>query len=324
MTRATLPAKGGYPTMLRPILRIALAVLAIVVLVPTAAGASFSGFGPAVNVESIPGTDPAFNTAASDGCPAESRDGLRMFMASTRAGGYGGIDIWVAERTDADDPWGAPVNLGPAINTAANEFCPSPLRDGKGFMFVSNRAGGCGGDDIYLTRWHHESGWAIPANAGCGVNSPGNEASPFRIGEALYFSSSRAGGYSAEAPGAATGDVDLYVSTVGASGSLTAPVLVPGVNSAADDARPHVRRDGLELLFDSNRPGGLGGFDIWSAARASTSEPWTAPAALGPNVNSGANETRPWLSWDRTTLYFGTVRGEAGSQDIFVATRLPD
>jgi hypothetical protein len=315
--------------MKRLVSSIGAAVLTLGAIVPIAAGAAFTDWEPAVNVESLPGTNTDFNTAASDGCPAETRDGLRLFMASTRAGGFGGIDIWVASRESADAPWVAPVNAGPEINTAANEFCPSPTRDGKGFMFVSNRAGGCGGDDIYVTRHHHQGGWSEPVNPGCSVNSPGNEASPFLLeddagGTWLYFSSTRAGGISPEAPGVLSGDADLYVAAVAGDGSIGTPALGPGVNSTANDARPNVRRDGLELFFDSDRAGGSGGFDIWSAVRDTTGDGWSTPGNLGSNVNSAVNETRPWLSWDRTVLYFGAVRGEGGSQDIFVTTRSRD
>jgi hypothetical protein len=51
-------------------------------------------------------------------------------MASNRPGGQGGLDIWAAYRDSADDPFGAPVNLGSPINTAADEFCPTPLTNG--------------------------------------------------------------------------------------------------------------------------------------------------------------------------------------------------
>jgi hypothetical protein len=83
-----------------------------------------------------------------------------------------------------------------------------------------------------------------------------------------------------------------------------------------------VRRDGLEIVFDSNRPGGLGGLDLWTATRTSTSGAWVGVSNLGANVNSAANDLRASLSWDATTLYFGSTRaGGEGSQDLFVTTR---
>ena len=110
---------------------------------------------------------------------------------------------------------------------------------------------------------------------------------------------------------------------------MLAPVLVEGVNTASDDLRPHVRRDGLELFFDSNRSGGEGGFDIWSAVREDPSDAWSLPENAGGNVNSIANETRPFLSTGATTLYFGTARsaiggvgGVEGVVDIYFSKRL--
>jgi Tol biopolymer transport system component len=70
------------------------------------------------------------------------------------------------------------------------------------------------------------------------------------------------------------------------------------------------------------RKAGLGGPDIWSARRASVSDPWSAPVNLGLNVNSASGEARPSLSRDGKRLYFGSPRdGGEGNSDIYVATR---
>src|SRR5574341_479191 len=167
----------------------------LLVATPVLAVASFSSWGPAVSLESAPGTSSELNTPSLDGCPILSRDGQQLYMASDRPGGLGGIDIWVAERTSRDGPFGAPVNMGAPINSSSNDFCPSPLRDGQGFLFVSTRPRGCGGSDIYLTR-RHPDGWEAPVNLGCGVNSSADEAGPvLSFAEpgppTLYFSSNR-------------------------------------------------------------------------------------------------------------------------------------
>jgi hypothetical protein len=309
-------------------LRVTFVVLAAGVA-STAALAATGNFGPwstATRVEAHPGTDPSFNGPALDGCPFISRDGKTFYMASNRPGGLGGIDIWVSTRASDDDAWGAPVNVGAPINSASNDFCPTIARDGHLFYFVSNRPGGCGGDDIYTSRLRSQ-GWDAPENLGCQVNSAGNEASPMPLPEAgsgpvLYFSSNRVGGFSTEAVGVTVGDADLYVSE-SHGGVFGSPALVPGANSAAEDGQPNVRRDGLELFFFSNRPGTLGMADIYAATRASTSDSWSTPVNLGPNVNSADGaETRPSLSWDGTTLYFGSTRlGGEGSSDHYVTTR---
>jgi hypothetical protein len=157
------------------------------------AAPSFSPWGPAASLETISGTSLDLNTAFLEGCPILSRDGLRLYMTSDRPGGVGGIDIWVAERASLDGPFGDPVNAGEPINSPANDFCPSPLMDGHGFMFVSNRPGGCGGSDIYLTRYNPRTDWQEPMNLGCEVNSAADEAGPVLVfadpeSPMLYFS----------------------------------------------------------------------------------------------------------------------------------------
>lgn len=313
--------------MKRPACALALVVLAAIAAttVAFAAAGDFSSWSQATRVEDTPGTDQSFNGAALDGCPFISRDGRTFYMASNRGGGLGGIDIWVSTRASVNDGWGPPVNAGAPVNSPANDFCPTIARDGHMFYFVSNREGGCGGDDIYMTRLRPD-GWDPVENLGCEANSPANEAGPMPLpergeGPVLYFSSNRAGGFTDEAPGAVAGDSDLYEST-SHGGTFGAPDLVPGANSAADDGQPNVRRDGLELFFYSTRSGGLGLADLYSATRSSGSEPWSAPVNLGSSVNSSAADTRPSLSWDGTTLYFGSTRpGGEGSSDHYVTTR---
>lgn len=307
---------------------------------PALAKVNTDGWGPAQNIElAVSGTSSAFNTQFLEGCPFNSRDGRTFFMASNRSGGQGGIDIWISTRESADGPWSEPVNAGPTLNTASNDFCPTLARDGHTFYFASNRPGGCGGDDLYTTRLHGdiekltqdlvvapgEAWFEPPVNLGCSINSAANEAGPFPLeqpgaGPILYFSSTRAGGASAEAQGAVSGDADLYQAEWQGNGFL-APTLVPGVDTPWEEGQPNVSRDALEIFFYSNRPGTLGGNDIYSATRASAMDAFDTPFNLGPNVNGPAAETRPSLSWDGRTLYFGSTRPGEGSSDIYVTTR---
>jgi Tol biopolymer transport system component len=313
---------------MRRTLAVAVAVLMVASLAAVASARELTAWSPVVNLAAIEGTHPDVNTAAQEGCPIESPDGRELYFASNRPGGYGGIDIWVSRRTSRDAPWGDPENLGPTINTAANDFCPSPMR-GNRFYFVSERPSICGdepgrGADIYVSRRHPQRGFGPAQNVGCAVNSAWGEASPYHLEDdrgrtELYFSSNRP---------SPLGASNLYVSRMGTDGRFAAPELLPVVNSTSDDARPNLRRDGLELVFDSNRPGGHGGFDAYVSTRSSTDQPWGVPQNLGPDVNSAANETRPSLSWDGFRLYVGSNRagatGPAGvppAPDIYVAER---
>ena len=279
-----------------------------------AKGSDFSSWGPAVNLAAI-------NTTANEGCPIVSPDGLVLYIASNRIGGNGALDIWFSRRDSRDDPWGAPQNAGEPINSAVDDFCPAPMR-GHLFFFVSKRelpGISCGGADIYVTRPHPVLGWLEPQNLGCEVNSSEDELSPYfhedqAGGAALYFSSNR------------TGNSDIYASAVLADGSFAPAQPVPGLNTIVEDARPNLRRDGLEIVFDSNRshPGALGSQDIYVAVRASVDDPWGEPVPLGPDVNSAASETRATLSWDAQSLYFGSNRlvgGVSKAGDIYLSTR---
>jgi hypothetical protein len=302
---------------------VAVAALVASLVAAGSSAASGSPWAAAVNAESVPGTSQELNTPSLDGCPFVSPDGRSLYLASDRPGGLGGIDIWVARRAHRSDPWGSPRNLGAPVNSAADDFCPSPT-SGRRLFFVSARAGGCGQADIYLTR-RTSRGWTPPHNLGCDVNSAAAEAGPVYLNRGrtrlLYFSSTRAGGFAPEAPGSPP-DADLYVSAASSNGRFSVPMLVAGVNTAANDARPHLRADGLELVFDSDRPGTLGGPDIWASARRGLHAPWSAPVNLGANVNSAADETRASFADHGRTLYLGSTRpGGEGASDLYVTTR---
>jgi hypothetical protein len=274
----------------------------------------FGGWGAPVSVESIPGTSSELNTVFMDSCAVQAPDGLSLYISSNRPGGLGGLDIWVSRRSSTDDSFGAPENLGAPVNSTGNDFCPSPLR-GNRLYFTSNRTGGCGAADIYFTRLHRGE-WTEPENLGCEINSSAGDAYPsyFEDDEGnsyLYFSSNRTGGFE---PGGS--DVDIYFSL-----NNGAPQLAPGLNTASDDLRLFVRKDGREVVFDSNRAGSLGGNDIWTASRESIFDDWLPPVHLDAPINSPANEFRPTLSWDGLTMYFDSNRPGEGLSDNYVTTR---
>jgi Tol biopolymer transport system component len=95
---------------------------------------------------------------------------------------------------------------------------------------------------------------------------------------------------------------------------------VAELNSPANDIQPNVRKDGREVVFSSNRTGSQGQ-DIWVSSRDSVDDSWSPPTKLGDTVNTAVGETRPSLSWDAHTLYFGRTPGPEGMGDIYVSTR---
>jgi Tol biopolymer transport system component len=304
---------GGAEVWWRPPLkRRALgAALFLAAAAGTAGAAQYGGWGTAVNAESLSGSSADLNLdAKSDGCPILNPYDNSLYIASNRDGGHGGLDIWIAPWTGSG--WGTPVNAGPTINTGADEFCPDPVRGNRLFFVRGQQANG-GNTDIYVSKHLPNGGFQTPQRLPSGdgqINSGAQEWSPswFEAGghEVLYFSSTR------------EGRQRIYYSVDYGPAQLADG----GVNTSdptVQDARPNVRHDGLEIVFDSNRYGTLGGQDILTAHRSSVDQPWGPAENLGPGINSPVNDTRASLSWDGTVLMFGS--GRSGGGDVYTAVR---
>ncbi len=275
-------------------------------------------FGEPVDVKStIPVLDPLH-----DGTNCFSSDGLEVYIQSTRPGGYGGYDLWGLKRASTDDDWGPAENLGPAVNGAQDEWEASISTDGLTLYFGSDRAGGYGGNDIYVTKRATKSdSWGQPVNLGPNINSATEEDFPWISpdGLELYFKSRRPGGY---------GLNDIWVTRRATPNDPWGPLLNLGpiVNSPYHEHYPSLSPDGLILFWSDAlvspfRPGGYGSADMWMARRASLSDPWQASVNLGPVLNSPALDLCPRTSPDGRTLYFWSNRG--GSNNIWQAPIMP-
>ena len=299
---------------------IGFAVVAIVLTVmaaplPIAAQPGFSDWSAPVNL------GPLVNSGFNDVGPALSKDGLSLYFYSNRPGGFGGLDIWVCQRARGEDTWGPPINLGPIVNTPSTEGVPSFSRDGHWMFFNSNRPGGFGSTDIWVSyreQTHDDFGWQPPVNLGPGVNSASGDsnASFFENDEAgtplLFFGSARPGG---------AGAGEIYVSAL-VGGSFGPATLVPELGSPQSDMGGTLRFDGLEFIQFSNRLGSIGSFDLWASVRKAVFDAWSTPVNLGPVVNSASNELTPHLSPDRRLLFFASDRpGGLGAVDLYVTTR---
>ena len=275
-------------------------------------------FAEVANADYVFGTPmnlgPGINSAAIDAAPSVSADGLSLFLASMRPGGLGGFDLWVATRATTDDDWGVPVNLGPTVNTSSVDTTPSISSNGLSLYFESMRPGGYGSYDIYVaTRPTRDDDWSAPVKLGPPVNTSSGEGfqSISADGLELYFWSDRPGGYS--------GDEIWVTKRETKDGTWSEPVnLGPPVNSPSLEAAPNISSDGLMLLFQSNRPGGYGGGDIWVTRRRTTEDAWGTPVNLGPGVNTSDNDLTPYISSDGSTLYFSSWRsGGFGGNDLW-------
>jgi hypothetical protein len=296
-------------------------VLAILVPHQVETAKKFSEWSTPVNL------GPVVNSAFEEVLPVISKDELSLyFTTSNRPGPFGGEDLWVSRRATRDDAWGEPLNLGPNINTSFNERSPALSRDGHLLFFATNRPGGFGAYDNWVSWRAHtrdDFGWQPPVNLGPGVNGAfGDFGATFFENDDigipnLFFASNRPD----------FGDIDIYRSELLANGSFGPALLIPELSSPQNDFHPTIRPDGLEVFFDSNRPGppgviGIGLRDLWVSTRETPSDTWSTPVNLGSGVNTEFNDTLPALSSDGMTLIFASDRpGGFGGSDLYMTSR---
>ncbi len=290
-------------------------------LIASLAGIAYAhtgAWGPPQKIDEINGNSSELNTPYLDGCPIQSPDGLSLYMASNRPRYVGDtrtdLDIWVAHRRNKHAPFGAPQNVASPVNSTADDFCPTPIRARRALLREPASRARCLRQGQTCSSHASIAGTAGASRSTSPVSPtavrtvPLDEQGPSYLrkhGEAvLYFSSGP----------------DIYVSDQLADGSFGPATPVAELNTAFGDLRPNVRRNGLEIVFDSNRSDTLGGQDLYSANRESLDDPWSTPVNLGPVVNTTNNETRGSF-WRGETLYFGRAPGPEGSTDIYVTTR---
>lgn len=278
---------------------------------PTDSAANLSPWSPATPLAELNATP------GTDGCPFLTQDGNALFFASNRSGGFGDLDLYVARWDSSAQRWGDAVNLGSKINTPSNESCAVLLNNGREMLFHSNRPRGAGGPDLWMVTRRDEGDalvWELPINLAT-LNTSAAEFGHGAYQEAdgstvVFFNSNRPGG---------TGLQDIYMSRRPAGGAFPAPTLVAELSTPELDQFARLSSDGREIVFASNRPGTLGGLDLWSATRLRTTDPWRTPVNLGPNLNSTVDDAAPAISWDRRTLVFLSAR--SGNLGLFQSNR---
>jgi len=146
--------------------------------------------GEWADIQGLPFNSDEYNVAH----PSISANGRRLYFSSNMPGGYGGMDLYVSEREEGR--WGAPMNLGPVVNSEGNEIFPFITADNR-LYFASNGQIGLGGLDIYYTTSAGKSdNWNLPVNLGFPINSSHDDFS-ITFGSDLswgYFTSDREGG----------------------------------------------------------------------------------------------------------------------------------
>ncbi len=287
----------------------------------------------------------ALCSLALNGCPQLLQDNFRVVDVTADAGGYdtkgdaghyrgtagtggvggtnstGGNGLGGVTSTGGASSAGGLCNTGPfttmvsitGLNVTGEQWGPALSSDDQTLYFsvwdgTTNK--------IYAAT-RPDRGTMFSSAAQVSVQgAPTDQATPYLSysGLNLYFNITSQ---------AATADKDIWVAsrTDTTVASFANALALGGVNSTSNEGRAWLSRNELTIYFSSDRPLGVGDFDIWIATRAVTSAAFSAPTNLGA-INSTSRDESPVLSNDGLTLYFATSRADGkGQQDIWTATR---
>ncbi|RYE14023.1 MAG: hypothetical protein EOP51_28840, partial [Sphingobacteriales bacterium] len=202
-----------------------------------------------------------------------------------------------------------PVNMGPEINSAADEYMPVATADEAMLIFtrkINNN------EDFYKSI-KQDGNWQKATDLSTRINTPNyNEGaqSISQDGRYLFFTGcNRPDG---------RGKCDIYIVQKKGDTWDKPLSLNPPVNTAAWESQPSVSADGRTLYFVSNKRGGLGGYDIWKTELGDNG--WSEPVNLGPTINTPYDEQSPFIHPDDNTLYFCSNGWPGmGNKDLFIS-----
>ena len=247
---------------------------------------------------------------ADDDKPTLTADRLELYFLSTRDGGPGSGDVWRSTRGDAAATWDPPT-LVAEVSSSSQEKSPAVSSDGLTLWVASDRSGGQGGLDIWVsTRSDRGSAWSAPAPV-TALNSAGDEIPrpPGQGGLVMPI-------------GVRPSSSDDYqialASRAAVDGAWGAPHKLAEVDTANTDVDGFLSDDGLTLHFSSDREK-AGDQDLFFGTRAAVGGAFGAFTPI-PELNSSHDDRDPWLSADGSEIYFSSDR--TGSLKIYRATRI--
>ena len=195
------------------------------------------------------------NSTNNEGSSSFTGDGQKLvFTRCDSYNGYGNCDLYTSSLNG--EKWEEPINMGSTINSKYWDSQPSISADGSKLVFASLRKGGYGNSDLYISHKNEKGEWSMPENLGSVINTSGIEKSPFLAadGHTLYFSSSGHGGF---------GQSDMF-KTVLIDGIWSKPENMGSIiNTPYEDLYFTTSASGDHAFFASEKPGGVGGLDIY-------------------------------------------------------------
>ncbi|MEQ8843316.1 MAG: hypothetical protein RIB58_00560 [Phycisphaerales bacterium] len=253
--------------------------------------------------------------------PAISADGGTLLLSRTSS--TGDHDLYIAGRVG--DAWTEPTPLT-ALNSIDNELSPAISADGQRLYFASDRPGGQGGLDIWMSLLQ-DGRWLEPTTLA--LNSPHDDTDPHPLTthggvELVVFASDRPAPSSTDGSIAPARNFDLFLADLDAA----SPRRLAALCSDADEFGPTGTPSGDFLYFASEREGGKGGRDLYRArvrADAEGGPQFGAVRTLGPSINTPADELDPSMGLEGFAIVFATdARGQtqivrAISREVYLA-----
>ncbi len=251
---------------------------------------------------------PVINTAARDAEPTFTSDGKTMYFNCFDREGEKGSDICVSHLEGAD--WGEPAIVREVSTREHLEVEPLLSRDDQQLYIMSNRPGGKGGMDIWVSDYV-DGKWSSPTNLEAPINSAYADHCLYFSGddwEIAYWTSTRPGGF---------GGNDIWTSERVEGVWQEAKNLGPKINTAASEHHSLPSPDGKSLYVTTTRDDGFGGEDIFVTTRDAGGN-WSELTNLGARVNSPQNDRCPAFSPNFETFFFDSERaGGFGNKDLW-------
>lgn len=203
------------------------------------------------------GLDGDINSNFNEGAQNISQDGeWLVFTGCNFPEGLGSCDLFFSSLTKKG--WSTPENIGEPVNTEFWESSPCLSPDKRELYFSSNRPGGYGGKDIYVSKRLPDGRWSEPENLGPQINTAGDESCPFihADNQTMYFTSNGLTGY---------GGDDLFVARKQTNGTWDkVENLGYPINTTENEGSLVVAADGKTAYYASDRADTRGGLDIYT------------------------------------------------------------
>jgi Tol biopolymer transport system component len=232
--------------------------------------------------------------------PTLTEDELEIYFASTRMAGR--RQIFVSTRSTRSDRWAVPALVDELVSSTGVNYSPEIARDGLTLWFVSDRPGGRGDVDIYVSkRTARGAAWSTPENA-TDLDTASCEIDPGPLPERDQMVVTRCDGI---------GHNHLNLTQrLGPDAPWDPVVYLDQLNTDEKEGDPAFANHGLSLYFATTRdsPNHDNRADIWRTTRASTDAPFEAPVPVLELNILEVDDQDPWVSDDERHIVFTSAR----------------